>query len=64
MTKITQMQMLNGSVLLPSGLLVSNMNCPNASQASHGAAQVAIHSQLASQGTVVVNVHNVDMVMY
>jgi hypothetical protein len=36
----------------------------HAPRASHGVAQVAIHSQVASQGTGVVNVHNADMAMY
>jgi hypothetical protein len=32
----------------------SNLICLNASRASHGVAQVAIHSQVASQGTGVI----------
>jgi hypothetical protein len=38
--------------------------CLNALRASHGAAQVVIHSLGASQGTGVGNVHNADMTMY
>jgi hypothetical protein len=30
----------------------------------HGVAQTTIHAQIASQGTGVVNVHDVDMAMY
>jgi hypothetical protein len=36
----------------------SNVICLIASRASHGAAHFAIHSQVASQGTGMVNVHN------
>jgi hypothetical protein len=36
----------------------------NGSHASHGVAQVLIHSQVRPQGTGVVNVHNVYMAMY
>jgi hypothetical protein len=39
----------------------SNVICLHA---PHGVAQGASHSQLASQGTRVVNVHNADMAMY
>jgi 3-dehydroquinate dehydratase len=42
----------------------SNAICLNAPRASHGVAQVAIHSQVASQRTGVVEVHNADMAMY
>jgi hypothetical protein len=38
--------------------------CLNAPCAAHGVAQVTIHSQVASQGTEVVMVHNADTVMY
>jgi hypothetical protein len=31
---------------------------------AHGVAQVMIHSQVVSQGTGVVNVHNADMAMH
>jgi hypothetical protein len=41
-----------------------NVICLNALRASHGVAQVVIHSQVAPQGTGVVNVHNVDMAMH
>jgi hypothetical protein len=43
---------------------VSNVICLNAPRAAHGVAQVTIHSQVASQGTEVVMVHNADKVMY
>jgi hypothetical protein len=36
----------------------SHVICSNASHASHGQARIAIHSQVASKGTGVVNVHN------
>jgi hypothetical protein len=42
----------------------SNVNCFNSSSTSRGAARVAIHSQVASQGTGVVNVQHADFVMY
>jgi hypothetical protein len=42
----------------------STVICKNAPLASHGVAQVAIHSQAASQGTGVVNVHHKGMVAY
>jgi hypothetical protein len=31
---------------------------------SHGVAQVVIHSQVASQGPVLVNIHGADFAMY
>jgi hypothetical protein len=40
-----------------------NVICLNAPCASHGVEQVTIHSQVASQPTRVVNVHNADMAM-
>jgi hypothetical protein len=42
----------------------SIVNCIKGSHASHGVAQVAMHSQIASQGTGVGNVHNVGRAMY
>jgi hypothetical protein len=42
----------------------SNVICFSASCASAGVAQVTIHSQVAYQGTGVLNVHNADMAMY
>jgi hypothetical protein len=42
----------------------SNVTCFNASCASHGVAQVAFNSQVASQGKGVVNSHNADMAMH
>jgi hypothetical protein len=36
----------------------------DASHPSHGVAQVAIHSQVASRGTGAVNVHDAYMVLY
>jgi hypothetical protein len=42
----------------------SNAICLHCSRTSHGVAQVAIHSQVASQGTEFVNVHNAEMAMY
>jgi hypothetical protein len=42
----------------------SNVTGLNGLCASHGVAQVAIHSQVTSKETGVVNVHNADMAMY
>jgi hypothetical protein len=42
----------------------SNVICLIALHASHGVAQVTIHSQVASQGTRVVTVRHADMAMY
>jgi hypothetical protein len=42
----------------------SHVTCLSAPHTSHGVAQVAIHSQVASQSTGVVNIHNADMAMY
>jgi hypothetical protein len=42
----------------------SKLICFNAPCVSHGVAQVVIHSQVASQATGVVNVHNADMTMF
>jgi hypothetical protein len=42
----------------------SNVICFNAPQVSYGVAQSSIHSQVASQETGVVNVHNADLAMY
>jgi hypothetical protein len=41
----------------------SNVICSNASLALHGVAQVATHSQVASQGTGVINVHDAEAAM-
>jgi hypothetical protein len=41
----------------------SNVFVLNGSRASHGVAQVTIHLQIASKGTVVVDVYNANMVM-
>jgi hypothetical protein len=41
----------------------SKVICLNAPCVSHCLAQAAIHLQVASQGTGVVNVHNTDMAM-
>jgi hypothetical protein len=45
-------------------LLDSNVTALIGSHASHGAAQAVIHSHVTSQGTVIVNVHSVDIAMY
>jgi hypothetical protein len=42
----------------------SNVILLSASHASHGVAQVAIHSQVASKGTGVVNAHDANMAMH
>jgi predicted carbohydrate-binding protein with CBM5 and CBM33 domain len=42
----------------------SNEICLDGSCASHGLAQVAIDSKVASQGTAAVRVHDSDMAMY
>jgi hypothetical protein len=42
----------------------SNATCLSGSHASHGVAQVAIHSQVASEGTGFVTVHDSDMTMF
>jgi hypothetical protein len=42
----------------------SDVTRSNASCTSHGVAQVVIHSQVASHGTGVFNVHNADMAMH
>jgi hypothetical protein len=42
----------------------SNVMRVNAPRASHGVAHVAIHTQVASQETVVINVQNADMALY
>jgi hypothetical protein len=42
----------------------SNVICLHAPRASHGVAQVAIHTQVAFHGTGIFNVHNSDMAMY
>jgi hypothetical protein len=42
----------------------SNGICLNASQASHGVEQVGIHSQVAAQGTALVNVYNAKMAIH
>jgi hypothetical protein len=39
----------------------SNVSCLHAPRASHGVAQAAVHSQLASQGTGVVIFRDADM---
>jgi hypothetical protein len=41
-----------------------NVICLNSPHASHGVAQVATHSQAASQGTGVIKVQNARMTMY
>jgi hypothetical protein len=41
----------------------SNVICLNGSCASYCVAKVAIHKEVASKGTGVFNVHNVDMAM-
>jgi hypothetical protein len=42
----------------------SNVTCLHASNKSHGVAQVAIRSQVASQGTVVFNALSADLTMH
>jgi hypothetical protein len=69
MIKIMQIENLSVAVLtLPRRVLVMIANQVITQDYVHGVAhsvaQVAIHSQVASQGTGVVKVHNEDMVMY
>jgi hypothetical protein len=48
------MEMVNAAVLMPPRMPVvgiGNVSCSNGPCTSHGVAQVAIHSQAASQGT-------------
>jgi hypothetical protein len=65
MIRIMQMEMLNVAILIPRDVGDdSNVNRLNASCASHGVAQFVIHSQFASRGPGVANVHNVEMATY
>jgi hypothetical protein len=41
----------------------SDVICSNASLALHGVAQAVTHSQVASQGTGVINVHDSEVAM-
>jgi hypothetical protein len=62
MTRHPYVRMHPGMPLV--SLLDSNVTALIGSPASHGAAQAVIHSHVTSQGTVIVNVHSVDIAMY